>query len=48
MLADGRLVVAGGIQEGNLATNFLDPTDGLHKGHPLGSRSTWIFETNTK
>jgi hypothetical protein len=42
-LGDGRLLVAGGIHEGNVA-DFFTVGAGIHTHHAPGSRATWLFD----
>ena len=41
VLADGRLLIAGGIQDGNVEDFFFSGGSGIHKHHAPGNRATW-------
>jgi galactose oxidase-like protein len=44
MLPDGRLLVAGGIEDGAVEDFFLVGGQGLHAHHAPGNRATWVFD----
>ena len=47
MLADGRLLVCGGIQDGAVGDFFFVGGQGLHAHHAPGNRATWVFNPST-